>query len=438
MNADAVAIVGCLREHGHRAYLVGGCVRDHLLGRVPKDYDVATDARPELIMSLFPRTIAVGARFGVIIVRRHRRNFEVATFREDLGYTDGRHPDQVCFGSPRADARRRDFTINGLFLDPLTGEIIDYVGGRRDLDRRLIRAIGDPDARFTEDKLRMIRAVRFAARLGWRIETKTRAAIARRAAEINSVSAERIHDELNLILTGERPALGLQLLEELGLLAALLPEVQAMKGMPQPPEVHPEGDVFTHTLIMLERMKLFHRRPAFALAVLLHDVGKPPTYQLADRIRFNQHDQIGAELAEQMLRRLRFPNAEIATVTALVKEHMRFINVKDMRPAKLKRFLRQPDFNLHLELHRLDCLASHGDISNYTFCRRKLRGLSREREPLRPPRLLTGHDLIALGLAPGPRFAAILTALEDAQLEGEVTTREQAMAWVHQRIKVGT
>lgn len=437
MKANAVKIVQRLRDHGHQAYLVGGCVRDLLLGRRPKDYDVATSARPEEIISLFQKTIPVGAQFGVIIVRLGGKNYEVATFRRDLQYSDGRHPDGVQFTTPERDARRRDFTINGLFYDPVKNQVIDFVGGKSDLKAGVIRAIGNPAARFKEDKLRMLRAVRFSARFGYPIEERTGRAIKRHAKEILEVSAERIRDELTQILLEERPALGLRLMDEYGLLAAILPEVAAMKGVAQPPEFHPEGDVFEHTLLMLELMKKARKRgPELALAVLFHDVGKPPTFEIADRIRFNNHPVIGAEMTEQLLRRLRFSSETVKTVSDLVSVHLKFMDLKKMRPSTLKRFLRVENFGLHLELHRLDCLGSHGKLDNYRLAKTKLRELSREKEILRPPRLLTGHDLIALGLAPGPLFKKLLAALEDAQLEGTVGTREEAMAWVREYVRL--
>jgi poly(A) polymerase len=431
INRDAVAIVKTLRERGHAAYLVGGCVRDLLMGGKPKDWDVATDARPEEVRALFAKTIPVGEKFGVVIVRRRGRNFEVATFREEWGYADGRRPDGVKFSTARADASRRDFTINGLFYDPGADRIIDYVGGKKDLARGVVRAIGDPAARFKEDKLRLLRAVRFAARFDFRIEPRTARAVRKHAAEIHEVSRERIRDELLHILQGERPARGLRLMDELGLLEAVLPEVAAMKGVKQPPEFHPECDVFEHTLIMLGLMRRRYRaRPEFALAVLLHDVGKPPTYEELDRIRFNNHMAVGADMAGKILRRLRCSRESIAIVSELIADHLRFKDVMKMRPATLKRFLRREHFELHLELHRLDCLASHGDLSNHRFCLLKLRELGREPQKLRPPRLVTGHDLIQMGLAPGPAFREILSALEDAQLEGKARDRAEALEWI--------
>ncbi|HUT55984.1 MAG TPA: CCA tRNA nucleotidyltransferase [bacterium] len=431
INSDAVRILKRLRERGHQAFLVGGCVRDLLMGHKPKDWDVATDARPEEVMALFAKTIPVGEKFGVVIVRRRHRNFEVATFREEWGYSDGRRPDGVRFSTAKADASRRDFTINGLFYDPVTKKIIDHVGGQKDLARGVIRAIGDPEARFNEDKLRMMRAVRFAARFDFKIAARTARAIREHAAEIVEVSRERVRDELMHVLQEDRPVRGLRLMDELGLLAEVLPEVAAMKGVKQPPEFHPEGDVFEHTLIMLGLMRRrFRARPEFALAVMLHDVGKPPTYEELDRIRFNNHMSVGAEMSGKILRRLRFSRDAITIVAELIADHLRFKDVMKMRPATLKRFLRREHFDLHLELHRLDCLASHGDLSNHRFCRQKLRELGQEPQKLRPPRLVTGDDLIKMGLPPGPAFREILSALEDAQLEGKARDRAEALEWV--------
>ncbi len=430
MKSQAVRIVKRLRKHGFQAYLVGGCVRDMLMGKRPKDYDVATDARPEQVTGLFRKTLSVGAHFGVIIVRLRGRSYEVATFREEWGYSDGRRPDGVRFSTPKADAKRRDFTINGLFYDPIEDRVIDYVGGRKDLKSGIIRAIGDPEARFMEDKLRMLRAVRFSSRFGFPIEKKTGLAIIRHAPMILDVSSERIKDEITALLL-DNAAEGIREMDRYGLLDVVLPEVADMKGVLQPPEFHPEGDVYEHTLLMLEKMKRpYSKRAEFVLGVLLHDVGKPDTYKLKDRIRFDGHTERGAEKAEKMLHRLRFSNETIRTVTDLVRSHMRFMNVQDMREAKLKRLLRREDFDLHLELHRLDCLASHGDLSNYRYCKKKLKEFGKQEKKLTPPRLLTGNDLIRMGFQPGPLFKEILEALEDAQLEGKVTDRDQAVQWV--------
>lgn len=421
----AVEIVKTLRSYGHSAFLVGGCVRDRLLGITPKDYDVSTSARPDAVCQYFPGGQLVGAKFGVVLVRRDPGvQVEVATFRSEGHYTDGRRPDQVQFQSdPVLDAQRRDFTINGLMQDPVSGQVLDFVGGRSDLSFRLIRAIGDPERRFEEDHLRMLRAVRFAARLNFALETQTLAAIRVLAPAIVRVSPERIRDEVIRILTEGAARRGLELLDEAGLLAHLLPEVKAFQRVQQPPQFHPEGDVWTHVLLMLEKMK--SPTPTLAAGVLLHDVGKPPTFRIADRIRFDGHAEIGAEMTRDILGRLRFSNDDSDHITSLVANHMRFKDVQNMRPSTLKRFLRLDNFEEHLELHRLDCLASNGWTGGYEFVRQKqqeFRG-----GELRPPRVLTGRDLIEAGFQPGPAFASVLEAVETAQLEGEVRTRDEAL-----------
>ena len=432
MNSEALArsVIAKLRGAGHRAFLVGGCVRDLLLGCAPKDYDVATDARPDRIMDLFPNSGRVGAQFGVVLVRDFFSQVEVATFRSDCDYSDGRRPDSVHFETdPRQDVLRRDFTINGLMLDPETGEVLDFVGGRADLQKRLIRAIGDPDMRISEDHLRLLRAVRFAARLGFEIEPATFAAIQRHHALIQKVAVERIHDELVRILTEGGARRGLELLDSSGLLADILPEVAAMKGVGQPAQFHPEGDVWTHTLMLLEQLE--HPTPTLALGALLHDVGKPPTYRVADRIRFDGHAEVGAEMARTILGRLRFSRDIIDQVEALVANHMKFMNVSRMKESTLKRFLRTPDFPELLELHRLDCMAGSRDLSNYELVQARLAELPEEH--LKPEPLLTGDDLIAAGYKPGPLFARMLTAVEDAQLEGSIHTSGEAMQLVRER-----
>ncbi len=434
MKSKATYIVRRLKEHGHEAYLVGGCVRDMLMGHRPKDWDVATSARPQQVMDMFRKTIPVGAQFGVVIVRLGGKNYEVATFRKESGYSDGRHPDLVEFAGPKEDVRRRDFTINGLFYDPAADEVIDYVGGRRDIERRVIRAIGKPEDRFAEDRLRMLRAVRFAARFGFRIEAKTRAAVEAHAPAITEVSNERIRDELIHILTDKHPGSGLRLLDEVGLLSEVLPEVKAMQGVEQPEAFHPEGDVWQHTLIMMDMLT----RPSIelALAALLHDVGKPPTFEIADRIRFNRHAHVGAEMTRDILRGLRFPTETVGLVAEMVEKHLRFIDVHRMRESTLKRFLRIERFDLHLELHRLDCQASHGDLANWRFCRERIIELEKEgrEQVLRPKPLLTGHDLIEMGFSPGPIFSKLLSRVEDAQLEGKIKTREQALMLLKQEL----
>ena len=422
-----------LQSSGFQAYLVGGCVRDLLLGREPEDYDVATDAHPARVQELFPSSVDVGAKFGVILVVADGAQVEVATFRSDLGYSDGRHPDRVEYSSsPEQDVLRRDFTINGMMLDPQTEQILDFVGGREDLEQGIVRAIGNPDVRFREDRLRMARAVRFAARFGYAIEPATFQAIPRAAPHITSVSAERLRDELTKVLTegAARPAF--ELLDSTGLLKPSLPEVAAMQNVPQPPEFHPEGDVWIHTLLMLERLKP-RSSPTLAWSVLLHDVGKPPTFRSAqetgDRIRFDGHAEIGARMAAAICRRLRFSADDIQQIEALVANHLRFKDVFQMRPATLKRFVRLPKFEEeHLELHRLDCLCSHGNLDAYEFVRRFLR--ETPPEEVHPPRLLTGDDLKAMGFQPGPSFKEILHAVEEGQLDGRLTNREEALNFV--------
>ena len=447
---QAAEIVRKLRAQGHQAYLAGGCVRDLLLGRKPADYDVATDAIPQQVMQIFPQTYAVGEQFGVVLVpdtreaaavpaggataaparQGERRNaVEVATFRSDAGYSDGRHPDQVRFTKdPREDVQRRDFTINGMMLDPATGEILDFVGGREDLKAGIIRAIGDPERRFAEDKLRMLRAVRFAARFDYQIDPATLAAIKKSAPQIHQVSCERVRDELTRMLTEGRARRAFELLDTSGLLREVLPEIAAMKGVEQPPQYHPEGDVFVHTLLLLEKLPP-NASMTLAWGALLHDVGKPPTFRIApDRIRFDGHVEVGVKMAAEICRRLRFSNHETDQILALVDNHMRFGDVQRMKQSTLKKFLRLPAFNEHLELHRIDCLSSHGQLDSYEDSREQLRSIPPE--AIRPTPLITGRDLIDAGYKPGPGFKEILTAIEDAQLEGRLATREAAMEYV--------
>ena len=404
-------------------------MRDVVLGREPADYDVCTDGRPERVQELFPRSLAVGAKFGVILVVEDVTQVEVATFRSDIGYSDGRHPDQVVYSdSPEEDVRRRDFTINGLLMDPASGEILDFVGGRADLRAGIVRAIGNPRMRFAEDKLRMMRAVRFAARFGFRIEPETLNAAKTLAPQITQVSPERIRDELTKLLTEGAARRGFELLDETGLLAAVLPDIARMKGVEQPPQFHPEGDVWIHTRMMLEKL-LPNCSLTLAWGVLLHDVGKPPTFTPAagpgTRIRFDGHVEIGARMAEHICRSLRFANDEIEQIEKLVANHLRFKDVQQMRIATLKRFVRLPRFEEHLELHRLDCLASHGSLEAYTFVQQFL--VETPPEKVYPPKLVTGDDLKGMGLAPGPRFKEILLAVEEAQLEGRLHDRESAL-----------
>jgi len=436
-RALAERVCRTLRDAGHQAYLVGGCVRDILLEREPADHDVATDATPERVQQLFPRSLAVGAQFGVIVVIEDSGagdplQVEVATFRSDIGYSDGRHPDRVVYAkTPQEDVKRRDFTINALLLNPETNEILDFVGGRDDLRAGIIRAIGEAETRFREDKLRMIRAVRFAARFGYAIEESTFAAIVKLAPEIRQVSAERIRDELTKLLTEGQARRGFELLDETRLLPELLPEISRMKGVEQPPQFHPEGDVWIHTLLMIEDLQP-KCSPTLAWGVLLHDVGKPPTFKPASgpgtRIRFDEHAEVGTRMAEEICRRLRFSNDETAQVAALVANHMRFKDVPQMKPATLKRFVRLDHFEEHMELHRLDCLSSHRNLDNYELMRRFL--AETPPEQVRPPRLLSGDDLVQLGYRPGPAFKAILEAVEEAQLNGTLHTHEDALRLV--------
>jgi poly(A) polymerase len=444
MNARALAESICrtLRAAGHQAYFVGGCVRDILLKREPADYDVSTDATPDRVQQLFPHSLAVGAKFGVVIAMDDSDadssvQVEVATFRSDIGYSDGRHPDKVVYAdSPQEDVKRRDFTINALLLDPETNETLDFVGGRDDLRAGIIRAIGRADDRFREDKLRMVRAVRFAARFKYAIEAATFSAIVKSAPAIHEVSAERLRDELTKLLTEGAARRGFELLDETHLLPELLPEIARLKGVEQPPQFHPEGDVWTHTLMMLDGLPA-GCTPTLAWGVLLHDVGKPPTFTPPSgpngRIRFDQHVEVGTRMAEEICRRLRFSNDDTAQIASLVANHLRFKDVPQMKPSTLKRFVRLDRFDEHLELHRLDCSSSHRNLENYDFVRRFLA----ETPPgqVRPPRLVTGDDLISLGYAPGPPFHAILEAVEEAQLNGKVTTREAALRLVQQMFK---
>jgi len=447
----AISIVQTLRQRGFQAYLVGGCVRDLLLGREPKDYDVATSATPEQVMGIFPETYAVGAQFGVVLVpvpesdvasqvsmqgSSKSHAVEVATFRSDLGYSDGRHPDEVRFSSDvREDVARRDFTINGMLLDPVGEKVLDFVGGRRDLEAGIIRPIGDPERRFGEDKLRMLRAVRFAARFGYAIEPATFAAMQKLAARIEVVSRERVRDELTRMLTEGQARRAFLLLDESGLLRHVLPEISAMKGVEQPAEFHPEGDVFVHTLLLLENLP----QPCpltLAWGALLHDVGKPPTFRVApDRIRFDGHVEVGVKMTEEICRRLRFSNDEAEQILALVDNHMRFGHATRMKESTLKKFLRMPEFDQHLALHRADCLASHRNLSTYEFVREKRAEIPAEK--MRPVPLVTGEDLIAEGHVPGPKFREILSAVEDAQLEGRLNAREAALEFVRREFPAG-
>jgi poly(A) polymerase len=450
---SAVAIADTLRQAGHQAYLAGGCVRDLLLNLVPKDYDVATSATPDVVISLFPdkKALTVGAHFGVVLIcepkeeGRESISTEVATFRHDGAYSDGRRPDAVRFATdPREDVLRRDFTINGMLLDTTiynrTGDIalakLDFVDGHYDLASGIIRAIGDPMLRFTEDKLRMLRAVRFAARLGFTIELATADAIRTLASEITVVSPERIRDELTLILTEGGARRGFELLDQFGLLPHILPEVRKLHGVEQPPEYHPEGDVWIHTMLLLDNLPV-DAAATLAWGALLHDIGKPATFRAPDpsiandRIRFNGHVEVGIRIAQVILSRLRFSSEESDQIIALVKNHMRFGDVLHMREATLKRFLRLPHFDEHLALHRMDCLSSHADLRLYDYAKQRYE--SAPPEEFQPKLLLTGRELIDAGYRPGPRFKKMLEAAEDAQLEGVVTTLDEALHLVVER-----
>ena len=429
MEQTAREIVSRLRERGHIAYFAGGCVRDMVRGLVPKDYDIATDTPPEMVQEIFHRTHAVGAKFGVIVVLENEFQFEVATFRSDDVYVDGRRPSAVHFSSPEEDAKRRDFTINGMFFDPLAEEVIDFVGGRADLEAKLVRAIGDPAERFAEDRLRMLRAVRFATVLDYKIDNRTWEALVANAASISEISAERIREELVRIFLSPTRVRGWDLLDESGLLKNILPEIEPMKGCLQPEQFHPEGDVFQHTRLMLQMLPEKVSVP-LVFSVILHDIAKPRTAHVDEtgRIRFNAHDRIGAEMTEGIMERLRFSRAEIDATVEMVRQHMVFKDVPRMRVAKLKRFMARPTFAEELELHRVDCEGSHRMLDNYEFLLSKREEFAHE--PIIPPPLVRGEDLIALGMKPGPKFGEILEAVETRQLEGAVRDRAEALEWV--------
>jgi poly(A) polymerase len=442
MKLHAVHVVRELRRHGFEAYFAGGCVRDMLLGLEPTDYDVTTNATPNEVMRIFPETYAVGAQFGVVLVPipkdserevlppEHPHAIEVATFRSDGIYSDGRHPDQVQYSkSPEEDVQRRDFTINGLLMDPLDGDrVLDFVGGRADLAAGIIRAIGDPERRLQEDKLRMLRAVRFAARFGYAIDPPTFAVIKKLAPLIHQVSRERVRDELTKMLTEGHARQAFELLDSTGLLKEVLPEIARMHEVEQPPQYHPEGDVWIHTMMLLEQLPP-NCSPTLAWGALLHDVGKPPTFRVApDRIRFDGHVEVGVRMAHEICQRLHFSNDDTEQIEELVANHMRFTDVERMKASTLKRFMRLPKFDEHMELHRIDCLSSHRDLSLYNFVREKVR--TTPPEQIRPAALISGADLIGLGYKPGPRFKEILSAVEDAQLEGRLQSRDEALGFV--------
>ena len=430
LEQAARKVVTRLQEAGFEAVYAGGCVRDMLLGAEPHDYDVASSARPEQVQSLFRRTVAVGAQFGVVCVLEGPHEIQVATFRSDGEYTDGRHPETVSFSDAENDALRRDFTINGLFYNPLKKTVSDFVGGRADLDAKIIRAIGNPEHRFEEDKLRLLRAVRFACTLGFEIEHSTWAAVCTNAPKLEVVSAERIREEFTKIMLSPGRVRGFDLLDQSGLMRVILPEIEALKGCEQPPQFHPEGDVWIHTRLMLSLLPKEVSLP-LVLAVLFHDIAKPATFsydETAKRIRFSGHEKLGAEMTEAILVRLRYSRKTIDDTVDAVANHMAFKDVQHMRVARLKRFLARPTIADELALHKVDCQSSNGDLSNYEFLKLKIDEFSHE--PLIPPPLLTGNDLMRLGYQPGPQFKTILEAVQSAQLEGVLTTPSDAESWV--------
>lgn len=431
IKQTAIEIVKTLQKHGYKAFFAGGCVRDMIMGKESEDYDIATSALPQDIINLFEKTIPVGVQFGVVIVVKDGHSFEVATFRTEGSYSDGRHPDYVAFSTPEDDVKRRDFTINGLLYDPVKNEILDYVGGQEDISKGIIRTIGNPIERFTEDKLRMIRAARFACRFNFPIHEDTRQAIIQLAKNIHVVSAERIREELEKILTGTNPHIGIKLLDELCLLQEILPEVSSMKGVRQPENFHPEGDVFVHTLLCLSKLapvpEQGMQNPSWTLAmgVLLHDIGKTITFEELDRIRFNLHEKVGADMTARICDRLKTSNAEKDRIVWLVLKHLYFKDAQKMRLSKLKRLLAEEGYPELAELCRIDALASSGDLSDYRYCQEMFSKLSHEE--VKPTPLINGHDLIAMGLKPGHVFKDILTKIEDEQLEGNLTTKEAAI-----------
>ena len=433
LRSQAVAVVSRLQQAGHTTYWAGGSVRDMLLGHRPADYDIATRAAPDAVLALFPHALAVGKSFGVVRVRMDEDWFEVATFRTDHGYADGRHPTAVSYTDARGDAERRDFTINGMFYDPITDELHDYVGGQTDLEARLVRCVGDPQARFEEDHLRMLRAVRFTSVLGFTLHQPTADAIRAMAPRILAISPERIGDEITrLLVESARAGTALELLDAVGLLAPILPEIKAMQGQAQPEQFHPEGDVFEHTMAMLNMVE--GRDKLLTFAVLLHDVGKPGTARVTpERIRFDGHAALGAEMSRSLLRRLRFSNKEQDTITKCVHDHMRFMDVRHMRPATLRRMIGAPAFPTELELHRLDCLASHGSLENYEFVRQFQASV--KDEPVLPAPWLSGHDIMALGVPKGPEVGRWRTAAYEAQLNGEVASADELRAWVEAKLE---
>ena len=434
---NAEAIVSRLQQSGYEAYFVGGCVRDFVRGCAPDDYDIVTSARPEQVVAQFSHTVAIGAKFGVVAVIMDNHPYEVATFRSDDFYIDGRHPSKVQYSSAKEDVFRRDFTINGLLMDPATNKIVDNVNGRIDIEQKIIRTIGNPDSRFQEDFLRMLRAIRFAANLGFALEPATEKAIEKNAAKIEQISSERIQEELAKILTRGGSRHGFELMDKTGILRQILPEIDKLKGVEQPQRFHPEGDVWRHTMMMLEILSARDEMKdnlCLAWGALLHDVGKAVTRSEDENgVHFYGHVQQGEKIADEIMQRLKLSRAQRETILHLIHCHMVFMNVQKMRPGRLKRFLRMPDFNLHLELHRLDCLASHGILDNYEYCRGRLQHLSED--DLRPPRLVTGDDLIALGFTPGKVIGKVLKEIENEQLEGRITTHEEAIHYIRTKWK---
>ncbi len=431
IRQEATRLVLVLRAAGYTAFFAGGCVRDFLLGKKPKDYDIATDATPAQVVRLFPHAQQVGAHFGVVVVRSQGEHFEIATFRTDGSYSDGRRPESVAFSTPDEDAHRRDFTMNGIFYDPIGERVIDFVGGENDLRAGLVRAIGVAEDRFQEDYLRLMRAVRFAASLSFQIEPLTWKSVQANAPGLHKISIERVREEFVRMILHPSRLRGFDLLVDSGLMAQFLPEILDLKGCEQPPQFHPEGDVFVHTRLMLSLAAPDASLP-LVLSILLHDIGKPATFTVDEtgRIRFSGHDAVGATMAESILRRMKFSNEIIAQVVEMVACHMRYMHVQDMRTAKLKRFMAREVFPEELELHRIDCAGSNGRTDNYDFIQAKLVEFSSA--PIIPERLIDGRDLMALGYPSGPQLGEMLTQVQTEQLEGKLTSKAEALAWVQQ------
>lgn len=426
MINSAIKIVDVLRQADYQALFCGGFVRDMLMNKESQDIDIATSALPEQIEQLFEYTIPVGKNFGVIIVVLNGIEFEVATFRNDGNYSDGRRPDSVSFSTMEEDAKRRDITINGMFYCPIEQKVFDFVNGQEDIKNKKIRLIGNPYDRINEDKLRMLRVIRFAARLDFEIEQSTYDAVCHNAKRINLVSEERLFNELTKILRARRPRIALNLLIDSGLIDNIIPEIKMMDGTKQPEQFHSE-DVLGHTISALELLPE-NASDELLWGTLLHDIGKPKTQTFEDRIRFNNHDFVGAQIAKDILKRLRAPNDFCDQVISFVENHMRFMFVKNMKTSKLLRFIRMPKFDEHMLLHYADCMASHGGLDNYYFLKEKLETI--EPEEIRPPKIFTGHDLISLGFEPGPVFKQILEVIEDLQLEGKISNKEEALSFV--------